>query len=403
MTYAPKPEQFRVEAQSALPVPLRVGRRMLPRFSRRWLLACLVIAVLAGAAAYGRYYWETGRFLESTDDAYVQADSTIVAPKVPGYLRDVLVDDNQRVKAGQLVAQIDDRDYAAALDQAKADVATARADIENAQAALTLQQAVIAQARATVEADRATLTFAEQDHTRYSDLANRGAGTVQMAQQAVSRRDTARATLARDTAAESTAEQQVGILQAQLAKAAAVLQHSLAVQKQAELNLAYTSIVAPVDGVIGNRSLRTGQYVQAGTQLMAVVPLASTYVVANFEETQLAGLRNGQPADLIVDTYSASTVKGHVDSIAPASGQVFALLPPDNATGNFTKIVQRIPVKIAIDPNDLLRGDLRPGMSVTATIDTRRTGSAATSADTKVATTTRAVAANQGRALGSEP
>jgi membrane fusion protein (multidrug efflux system) len=151
------------------------------------------MVVFAGAGAYGRYYWETGRFVESADDAYVQADSTIVAPKVSGYLHEVLVDDNQRVEAGQLTPRIDDRDYAAALDQAKADVATARADIENAQAGLTLQQAVIAQARATVEADQATLSFAEQDHSRYSDLANRGAGTVQRAQQAVSRRDTARA------------------------------------------------------------------------------------------------------------------------------------------------------------------------------------------------------------------
>jgi membrane fusion protein, multidrug efflux system len=149
-----------------------------------------------------------------------------------------------------------------------------------------------------------------------------------MAQQAASRRDTARAALARDTGAETTAEQQVGIVKAQLAKAEAVLQHDLAVQKQAELNVAYTSIVAPIAGVIGNRSLRTGQYVQAGTQLMAVVPLASTYVVANFEETQLAGMRNGQPADLIVDSYSANTVKGYVDSIAPASGQVFLCCRP---------------------------------------------------------------------------
>ncbi len=137
------------------------------------------------------------------------------------------------------------------------------------------------------------------------------------------------------------------------------------------MNLSYTNIIAPIDGVVGNRSLRVGEYVQAGTQLMAVVPLAAVYVVANFEETQLAGIRKGAPVDIVVDTYSKATVKGHVDSIAPASGEEFALLPPDNATGNFTKIVQRIPVKIAIDPNDPLRGELRPGMSVTATVDTK--------------------------------
>jgi membrane fusion protein (multidrug efflux system) len=296
----------------------------------------------------------------------------------------VLVADNQPVKAGQPLAKIDDRDYVAALDQAKADVATAQADIENVTAALQQQQAVIAQARATVAVDQANLTYAEQENARYGDLADRGAGSVQMAQQAVSKLDTARATLTRDTAAVAAAEQQIAVLQAQLAKANAALQHSQAVQEQAQLNLGFTNIVAPIDGVVGNRSSRLGQFVQAGTQLMAVVPLAAVYVVANFEETQLAGVRAGQPVGIMVDTYSGTTVKGHVDSIAPTSGQEFALLPPDNATGNFTKIVQRIPVRIAIDPDDALRGNLRPGMSVTATVDTRTSVDTKTSVDAQV-------------------
>ncbi len=347
---------------------LRAARRL----SRRSVMtAAIAVLLIVAAGAYGRYYWMVGRFLESTDDAYVQADSTIIAPKVSGYLSAVLVSDNQPVKAGQALAKIDDRDYVAALDQAKADVATAQADIDNVKAALQQQQAVIAQARATVAVDQANVTYAEQENARYGELANKGAGSVQNAQQAVSKRDTARATLTRDTAAVAAAEQQVGVLQAQLAKANAALQHSRAAQDQAQLNLGYTSIVAPIDGVVGNRSLRVGQFVQAGTQLMAVVPLAEVYVVANFEETQLAGMRAGEPVGIVVDTYSGTGVKGHVDSIAPASGQEFALLPPDNATGNFTKIVQRIPVKIAIEPNDPLRSDLRPGMSVTATVDTR--------------------------------
>jgi len=206
---------------------------------------------------------------------------------------------------------------------------------------------------------------------------------VQNAQQAVSKRDTARATLTRDTAAGEAAEQQVAVLQAQLAKTNAALQRSRAVQDQAQLNLGYTNIAAPIDGVVGNRSLRIGQFVQAGTQLMAVVPLAAVYVVANFEETQLAGMRQGEPVGIVVDTYAGATVKGNIDSIAPASGQEFALLPPDNATGNFTKIVQRIPVKIAVDPNDPLRGDLRPGMSVTATVDTRTSADASGMADAR--------------------
>jgi membrane fusion protein (multidrug efflux system) len=344
---------------------------------RRMLVVGAAAVVIAAGASYGHYYWTTGRFLQSTDDAYVQADSTIISPKVSGYLSAVLVQDNQPVKAGQALATIDDRDYVAALDQAKADVATAQAEIDAVNAQLLQQQDVIAQAKATVVVDQATLTYAEQENTRYGTLATGGAGSVQLAQQALSRRDTARAALTRDNAAVTAAEQQVGILQAQLAQAKGALQHSQAVQEQAQLNLGYTKIVAPIDGVVGDRSLREGQFVQAGTQLMAVVPLAATYVVANFEETQLAGIHARQPVGIVVDTYSGTTVKGYVDSIAPASGEEFALLPPDNATGNFTKIVQRIPVKIAIDPTDPLGGDLRPGMSVTTTVDTRATTTAA--------------------------
>src|ERR1700681_4435404 len=370
-----------------VPVAFRepLPRKTVPhRWSPRLVLTLgIALFLIAAAAAYGGYYWVVGRFLESTDDAYVQADSTIIAPKVSGYLSAVLVEDNQPVKANQPLAKIDDRDYVAALDQAKADVATAQADIANVTAALQQQQDVIAQARATVAVDQANLTYAEQENARYADLANRGSGSVQMAQQAVSKLDTARATLTRDTAAVAAAEQQVAILQAQLAKADAALQHNQAVQEQAQLNLSFTNIVAPIDGVVGNRSLRIGQFVQAGTQLMAVVPLAAVYVVANFEEIQLAVIRAGQPVDIVVDTYSGTTIKGHIDSIAPTSGQEFALLPPDNATGNFTKIVQRIPVKIAIDPNTPLGGELRPGMSVPPTIDTRTAVETKTSADTK--------------------
>jgi membrane fusion protein (multidrug efflux system) len=361
--------------ETLVPVAFRepLLRKTVPhRHSRRLVLTLgIALLLIAAAAAYGSYYWVVGRFLESTDDAYVQADSTIIAPKVSGYLSKVLVEDNQSVKAAQPLAKIDDRDYVAALDQATADVATAQADIENVTAALQQQQAVIAQARATVAVDQANLTYAEQENTRYGGLAKIGGASVEVAQATASKRDTAQATLTRDTAAVTAAEQQVDVLQAQLAKDKATLQHNEAVQEQAQLNLGYTNITAPIDGVVGNRSLRVGEYVQAGTQLMAVVPLAAVYVVANFEETQLAGIRKGALVSIVVDTYSGATVKGHVDSIAPASGEEFALLPPDNATGNFTKIVQRIPVKIAIDPNDPLRGELRPGMSVTATVDTK--------------------------------
>jgi membrane fusion protein, multidrug efflux system len=363
-----------------------------PKAKRKFTLrrvgafAGALIAVVA-LSFYGYRYWTVGRFEESTDDAYVQADSSILAPKVSGYISEVLVDDNQPVKAGQLLAKIDDRDYQTALAQAQANVAAAQADIDNLNASLKEQQAVIAQARATIEVDKAKLTFMQQDNDRYATLAKQGSGTVQAAQQALSKRNIAQANLDHDTALLDAAGRQMSVLQAQLGKAKAVLAQDRALQRQAELNVAYTNIVAPIDGVVGNRTLRVGQYVQAGTQLMAVVPLAATYVVANFEETQLADIQPGEPVDLAVDTYSGKTVRGRVESIAPASGQEFALLPPDNATGNFTKIVQRIPVKIAIERNDPLRGDLRPGMSVYATVNTK--------ADARTIAGVQSVAANQ--------
>jgi membrane fusion protein, multidrug efflux system len=338
---------------------------------RAWLLLLVVVMLIAGAAGYGWYYWTVGQFLESTDDAYAQADSTIVAPKVSGYLHDVQVSDNQPVKAGQLLATIDDRDYVAALDQAKADVAAAQADIDNFKASLEQQQAVIAQARDTVSLDQANLIYAQQENDRYMTLAKRGASSLELAQQAISKLDTARATLQHDTAAVQAAEKQVNVLQAELAKADATLQHNQAVERQAELNLGYTRIVAPIEGVVGNRNLRVGEYVQAGTQLMALVPIDAVYIVANFEETQLADIRPGQPATIGVDSFPNAAITGRVDSLAPASGAEFTLLPPDNATGNFTKIVQRIPVKIVLDRANPLAGKVRPGMSVVATIDTR--------------------------------
>jgi membrane fusion protein (multidrug efflux system) len=338
------------------------------------LLAGVGLLAIGTMGDFGRHYWTVGRFQESTDDAYVEADTTVIAPKISGYLRDVLVADNQPVKAGQPLARIDDRDYRVAVEQAEAEVAAARAEVDNVEASLDEQQAEIAQANATVAVDKASLAFTQQDDDRYVSLARTGAGSVQSEQQAVSRRQIAQATLQRDTAAELAAERRTGMLRAQLAKAQALLAHDQALRDQAALNLGYTTIVSPVDGVVGNRGMRPGQYVQAGTQLMAVVPTDAVYVVANFKETQLTDVRPGQPVTIGVDMFPDTEVKGHVDSIAPASGQEFALLPPDNATGNFTKIVQRIPVKIVLDMGDPLAGLLRPGMSVTPAIDTKDPG-----------------------------
>ena len=328
--------------------------------------------MLAGTAWYGWDYWTVGRYLVSTDDAYVKADNTTIAPKVSGYLHQVLVGDNERVKAGQVLAQIDDRDFKVALDQAKADVAAARAAITSKQAQLDVQQAVIDAAKATVDVDQAAVTFADQDNKRYTDLAATGYGSVQNAQQAqCAHRRRAGRRLARDNANLVSALKQVDLLKAEIVQANATLARAQAMQGQAELNLGYTTIIAPIDGIVGNRTLRTGQFVQAGTQLMSVVPASGAYVVANYKETQLTDVREGQAVDIAVDMFPGQIVHGHVDSIAPASGQEFALLPPDNATGNFTKVVQRIPVKIALDAGSDSAIELRPGMSVIPTIETR--------------------------------
>ncbi|WP_076864311.1 HlyD family secretion protein [Bradyrhizobium mercantei] len=338
---------------------------------RRLLLAIGAVLLLGIGIYYGTWYWTTGRFEETTDDAYVKADSTIIAPKVSGYLRKVAVSDNQPVRAGQTLAQIDDRDYRVALKQATANVEAARATVANIEANIEQQTAIVAQARASVVVDQANLIFAQQENDRYVTLANSGSGSVQNAQNAVSKLGIAKATLERDGAAVIAAEKQAGSLKAQLAKVQADLVHAQGLEEQAQLNLSYTTIVAPVDGVVGNRALRVGQYVQAGTPLMSVVPLMDVYVVANFKETQLTYVRPGQPVRIAIDTYPGHDVIGAVDSISPASGQDFALLPPDNATGNFTKIVQRIPVKITVSPDLPPAGRLLSGMSVVPTIDTR--------------------------------
>jgi membrane fusion protein, multidrug efflux system len=349
---------------------------------RKLLLAGVAVVALAGAGWYGYDYWTVGQYLVSTDDAYVKADNTTIAPKVSGYLDRVLVADNEHVKAGQVLARIDDRDFRVALDQARADVQAANATISSKEAQLDVQQAVIKAARATLDVDQANLTFAAQDNKRYTDLAASGSGSLQNAQQAQSRIAAARATLERDNANLASALKQIDLLKAEIEQAKAAAARADAVQHQAELNLGYTNVVSPIDGVVGNRSLRIGQFVQAGTQLMSIVPAEGAYVVANFKETQLTHVQAGQAVDIEVDMFPGQIVHGHVDSIAPASGQEFALLPPDNATGNFTKVVQRIPVKIALDAAHGPAIALRPGMSVIPTIATRSTAPTANTAVT---------------------
>jgi membrane fusion protein, multidrug efflux system len=365
MVAMPREETLRPDAAIATSRP-KVSRGAL----RRTAMLVAGLGALGAIGYYGYDYWQNGRFMVSTDDAYVQADYTTIAPKVAGYITEVLVRDNQTVKTGQILARIDDRDYQTALDQANADVAAAEAAIRNFDAQVSLQGAEITQAQATADTTRASLQFAQQDAERYRSLMKTGAGTTQKAQESQSAQERYSAQLKRDEAAVLAAQRRIDVLQTARAQAVAQLEHSKAVARQAELNLGYTTIKAPMDGVVGARSLRVGQYVTGGTQLMAVVPIQSAYITANYKETQLAHVHPGQTVDITVDGLPDSTLKGHVDSLAPGAGQIFALLPPDNATGNFTKVVQRIPVKITLDdPRDAAL--LHAGMSVEPDIDTR--------------------------------
>ena len=307
---------------------------------------------------------------QTTNDAFVAADFTLVAPRVAGFIKEVLVDDNQQVKAGQLLALIDDRDLRAAALAAAAQTEVASAQLQNARATLERQASVIAQAQAQVVADRAQMAFAEHELARYNHLAGVGAGTVQNAQQARTRIDQATAQLAHATAVLAAERKQVEILSAQCDAAEGGLKRAHAALEMASYELSYTRIVAPVDGMVGERAVRVGAYVTPGSKILAVVPLAQAYVLGNFQETQLINVAPGQVVQVRVDSLDGEALSGRVQSIAPATGVTFAAVKPDNATGNFTKVVQRIPVKILLDPGQPLVERLRVGMSVEASIDT---------------------------------
>jgi len=362
----------------------KIGLRPSRQAIRRAALALALALAVAGMTEFGYTYLTSWRYLESTDDAYVKADSTIVSPKVSGYLAEVLVGDNEPVKAGQLLARIDDRDFKTALNQADADVDASAAAVRNLDAQIALQQPVIEQGTADVAAAEANLKFAQEEQARYDGLMKSGSGTVQRAQQTDAALREKIAQLQHGKSGLLAAQRKVDVLTTDRAKAVAQLDHARAVEAQTALNLSYTRIIAPVDGTVGARTLRVGQFVQAGTQLMAVVPLDAVYVVANFKETQLTHVRNGQPVEIEIDSFRGTMLKGHVDSLSPASGLEFALLPPDNATGNFTKIVQRVPVKIVLDDRSLT-GLLRPGMSAEPTIDTKATAVAERESSSRLA------------------
>jgi len=312
---------------------------------------------------------------ESTNDAYVTADYTLVAPRVAGQIADVLVDDNQVVKADQLLARIDDRDYRAALASAEGDLKVAMAAMGDFDAQIAQHPALVAQAQATLRSDQAAIAFALAPAlglataTRYREFSAGGAGTMGGQKGAVGALDQQQAGQDRDRAALLAAQEQLDILRAGRDKALGALARAQAALDQAKLNLSYTEIRAPVDGMVGQRSIRVGAFVGAGTPLLAVVPLSQAYVIANFQENQLARMRQHQPARITVDSFPGLVLRGHVDSLAPATGGAFARIAPDNATGNFTKIVQRLPVKITIDPGQPEVARLRVGLSVEPTVN----------------------------------
>lgn len=342
-----------------------------PRSRKRPIIFTILALALATAGYFGFHWWTVGRFLVSTDDAYVGADTSILAAKVGGHVMALEVDTNEPVKAGQVIARIDDGDYRLALEAAQAKVATQEATIARFGQQVQAAQALVNQAKAQRVASAAELNRAQRDYERQVELVKTQVASQAVLDTALANRDKAQAALDAADAAIVSAEANVSVLEAQRTEAQRTLDEVRTSRDQAQRNLDFTLIKAPFDGVIGNRAVQVGQLVQPGSRLVALVPLGHVYVDANFKETQLARLHAGQKVNLEVDAFPDETFHGRVLSVAPASGSVFSLLPPENATGNFTKIVQRLPLRIELDPEVLARGILRPGMSVIATVDTR--------------------------------
>jgi membrane fusion protein (multidrug efflux system) len=338
---------------------------------KRIVIGMVLLAALLGGGYEGYGWWTNGRFMVSTDDAYVQADITILAAKASGYVASVEVENNGRVKAGQVIARLDDLDYRLAVQAAQDKLATQQAaidrigrQIEAATAGIPQSEAQIAAARA--DAERSAADYQRQIQLSQSDFASRA-----RLEQAKADRDRAAATVKGAEAALVAANANVAVLRAQQGEAERLAAEYRTAVAKAERDLSFTVIRAPVSGVLGNRAVEVGAYVQPGTRLGALVPLSSVHVDANFKETQLAQIRPGQKAEIEVDAFGSRSFPAHVESVAPASGSTFSLLPPENATGNFTKIVQRVPVRIVLDPEVMKEAVLRPGMSVVARIDSR--------------------------------
>lgn len=354
------------DIRSDAPVSVDRTARKRPR-----LVLPVVIALLIALIAYGVYWWLTGRFIEKTDDAYVGANITVISPHVAGYVSELLVEDNQHVRAGQPLLRLHQSDFQAERDAATATEAEMRATREQLAAERALQQTAIEQASADVADKTAALGFAQADAARYRRLVATEAGTRQSEERSNAALKQAKAQLDASTARLRAARQQIAVLDGKIAEADASLKRAGATLRKADLNLGYTELTAPIDGYVGNRAAHVGSYVTPGTQLMSVVAARGMWVDANFKEDQLTHMKPGQPAKVCADILPSKCFHGVVRGFAPATGAVFSVIPPQNATGNFTRIVQRVPVRIALDDADAVLGTLRPGLSTIVTVDTR--------------------------------
>ena len=342
------------------------------RLSRRQLaVGALALFLAAGAAWYGDKWWTIGRFVESTDDAYVGGDITVIAPKVSGIIATIAVADNQPVHAGDLLLSLDDRDQRAALAKAEAAVDAQQASLVNLDAHRQLQEAVVAQAQAAIVAASAAETRDRADQERFRILSASSVASVQSFQHADAAFKASQAATQQARAAFDAAERQLDVIASEKRQVEAALAGAIADRDAATLNLSYTELRAPIDGTIGNRSARIGSYATVGAQLLSIIPARGLWVDANFKEGQLAAMHAGQSATITADAAPGREFHGRVTSLAPATGAEFSILPPENATGNFTKIVQRVPVRIALDGDAAELNPLRPGLSVNVDVDER--------------------------------
>ncbi|MFN3727776.1 MAG: HlyD family secretion protein [Allosphingosinicella sp.] len=349
------------------------GRRSSPLKSPRVRLALLVGAILILVVGFLWYsdYERRGKYMQSTDNAYVSAESVVVAPKIAGYAERVLVTENQTVRQGQPLAELDPREYRAQTQQITSQIEAATATGETTRSQIAEQQAAIAQAQAQLDAARAEASFAAQQVARYQPLAASGAEPRERLAQLQTQARQARERAEAAQAGLLAAQRRVGTLGAQVRQAQSQADAARAQLAAARVNVESTLLRAAIDGRVGDLAIRVGQFVQPGTRLMTLVPVDRLFIEANFKETQLGLMRVGQPVSIEIDALPGIELTGRVASFAPGTGAQFSVLPPQNATGNFTKIVQRVPVRIAIDAPPEVRRLLIPGMSVQVTVDTR--------------------------------